>query len=820
MVRPALHAENRRMVPATVPVTAPATRVLITAPPFVAPPLLSRAPWDPPEQWPCRWLMPPADWALPLVLVYRLVLDLAAPLRTRIHVSADERYDLWLDGTGIGSGVERGDEHGWAYDSYDLDLPAGRHVLAARVWALGRMAPWAQRSLGPGFLCAATGEALSLFGTGVAPWRLRRLDGYRFTGMSEAAGTGIGIGPVEDVDLAAVAWAPGDASESSAWIAPVPGVAGNNGETVLLDRVRRLRPAALPPQHEERWTVALAAACDVAGGGTPWGQPVADAALAGWQALLAGSAPLHVAPRSRCRVLIDLGDYFCGRPELSVAGGRGANVSCAFTEALLRETPEGLRKGHRDLVAGGRVRAASDVLRPDGGSGSTWRPLWWRAGRWLEVVVETGDAAIELQALRLIATGYPFEVVGRATGIDAATAAIHAACQRTWRSCAHETFMDCPYYEQLMYVGDTRIQALLTYVQSRDARLPARAISLFASGRQIGQGLVPDAYPAACSKRIPPFALWWVGMVHDFVWWRGDLRRWWLPEVRSLLERFLGELGADGLWPSPVGWNFLDWVAGFNQGTPPGGEEEGRNCSFNWQLVHALGQWAELEDASGEPELAARARRRQVALVAKIQATFWDETRGRFSEDPQRGSASEHAQVLALLSGTLPPAQRARVVAALLTDGDLVRTSAYFSHYLFEVYGQLGRADLLLARLDDWCGSLAHGLRTTPESFGGEGRSDCHAWSAHPLFHHLATQLGVRPAAPGFARVRIAPCCGPLTTLAGSVAHPAGVIQVALQCEGTTLTAQVDLPSGIPGELVWQGVTYALVPGPQSLVCG
>ncbi|MGY2214770.1 hypothetical protein, partial [Pseudomonas pergaminensis] len=75
-------------------------------------------------------------------------------------------------------------------------------------------------SLGPGFLCAATGDALDRLATGRAAWRVRRIGGYRFTGMSEAAGSGIGIGPVEDCDAAAAAWDPRDDAAGAAWSEP------------------------------------------------------------------------------------------------------------------------------------------------------------------------------------------------------------------------------------------------------------------------------------------------------------------------------------------------------------------------------------------------------------------------------------------------------------------------------------------------------------------------------------------------------------------------------------------------------------------------
>jgi hypothetical protein len=38
----------------------------------------------------------------------------------------------------------------------------------------------------------------------------------------------------------------------------------------------------------------------------------------------------------------------------------------------------------------------------------------------------------------------------------------------TARLCANETYMDCPYYEQLQYFGDTRIQAMISMYNTRD----------------------------------------------------------------------------------------------------------------------------------------------------------------------------------------------------------------------------------------------------------------------------------------------------------------------------------------------------------------
>ncbi len=109
------------------------------------------------------------------------------------------------------------------------------------------------------------------------------------------------------------------------------------------------------------------------------------------------------------------------------------------------------------------------------------------------------------------------------------------------------------------------------------------------------------------------------------------------------------------------------------------------------------------------------------------------------------------------------------------------------------------------------------GLTTTPEN-PEPTRSDSHAWSAHPNYHLLATVLGVRPAAPGFARVEVAPALGPMRRASGRIAHPAGGIEVKLERVGASgLRGDVTLPPGVDGVFRWGGQTKTLRPGRQRL---
>ena len=103
-------------------------------------------------RWPGHWIMAKDAGAPPFVLAFRLPFALEQAETLRFQVSADERYELYVDGRRIGRGSERGDLDNWFFETYEVALAPGRHTLVARVWAFGPMAPYAQTSMAPGFI--------------------------------------------------------------------------------------------------------------------------------------------------------------------------------------------------------------------------------------------------------------------------------------------------------------------------------------------------------------------------------------------------------------------------------------------------------------------------------------------------------------------------------------------------------------------------------------------------------------------------------------------------------------------------------------------
>ena len=97
-------------------------------------------------------------------------------------------------------------------------------------------------------------------------------------------------------------------------------------------------------------------------------------------------------------------------------------------------------------------------------------------------------------------------------------------------------------------------------------------------------------------------------------------------------------------------------------------------------------------------------------------------------------------------------------------------------------------------------------------------RSDSHAWSAHPNFDFLTIVAGIRPKAPGFSSVSIEPHLGLLRNVVCAVPTPHGMVEATYVSKSSGVSAEINLPPNVTGELVWKGKTFNLHPGHQQLI--
>jgi alpha-L-rhamnosidase len=766
-------------------------------------------------QWKASWIThPTAPLREPVVLHFRRSLQLERkPGQYVVHVSADNRFVLYVNGHRVGDGPARGDLAHWRYETFDLApyLSAGANLVAATVWNFGIYAPVAQTTDRIAFLLQGDGASEAELSTpngwmvAIEPGRVGvprmpgGLNGY------------MANGPGEELNGAAYDWQWNDLADPSvAWVAaadpmreniyPSAARAGLQGEQV--DNYWQLVADELPHMEYKPTDAGTVVRSE---------EPGARAFPA---------QPITIAANRHVHLLLDRKTLTTAYPQLTVSGGKGASIQLTYSEALYDAKQQ---KGDRDEVGDRQALGMHDRFLPDGGARRTFEPLWWRVWRYLDLDIQTGGEPLTLDSLQAEYTAYPFTEKARFASQDPELAQIWDVSWRTAQLDAHETYMDTPYWEQLQYVGDTRIQALISYALTGDDRLAKQALASFDDSR-IPEGLTQSRYPTSQPQIIPTFSLIWIGMLHDYWMYRPDVSvvKARLPGTRTVLEWFSHYEQPDGLLSKLPWWSFIDWVS---RGELPTYDAQGESCATTLHYLGALDDAAELEKAVGDTDRAAQGRLRAQHVRSGLYAKCWDAGRKLMADNPAHTAFSQQSNVLAVLYDVIPRAEQQEVLRQVMgiapgtTAEGILSCSYYFRFYLARALDHAGMGDSYLSTLKPWRDLLPLHFSTWPET-PGVTRSDSHAWSAHPAYDLLTLVAGIEPASPGFATVKVAPHLGDLREVTAEFPHPQGLIQVRFARDGDGLTGSVTLPTGLQGKFVWQGRELVLHSGVNRIDAG
>jgi alpha-L-rhamnosidase len=768
---------------------------------------------SPAKTWSAQWITAPAVAERDgVVLHFRKVVELAQPAaHFVVNVSADNQFILYVNGQEAGRGPSRADLSHWRYETYDIGplLHSGSNALAATVWHFGPRAAIATMSDRAGFLMHGTGEAERAADTN-ASWEVEEEKGIE-TLRPQVRGY-YAAEPGQRIDGSKLDWNAASASIDSE----------RNGtwtKAVTLGR-GALRGEKDPPNN---WQLVVDTLPAMEMSEAPAGKIVRasrTSAINGFP-----EKGFRIAAHTNASMLLDNGQLTTGFPTLALSGGRGAAVRLTYAEALLDEKGQ---KGNRSVTEGKHIEGLVDEFLPGGGEVTReFTPLSWRTWRYLQLDLQTADEPLEVDGLKTSFSAYPFVEQGYFHSDDVSLDAIWNIGWRTARLDAHDTYMDTPYWERLQYIGDTRIQALISYTVAGDDRLARQAIEAFDSSR-IPDGLTQSRYPSALVQMIPTFSLLWVGMVHDFWMYRGDAEfvRGRVPGTRAVLDWFLRRQRPDGLMGKIPWWPFVDWGEDFESGMPPQ-DEGGGSTIITLQLVEALRYGAELERAYGDPHIAAEYDQASERAAAAVRKLCWNEEYGLMADTPAQKHFSQHANILGVWLNVIPAVKQPGVLTKILSRSDagfvatgevpaMTAATYYFRFYLARALDHSGMGDRYLKLLGPWREMVGLGLTTWAES-PEPTRSDSHAWSAHPNYDFLTIVAGIRPAKAGFKKVVIEPHLGALKELKAAMPIPQGMVKTEYQRGANGVTARIKLPDGVAGDLLWKGRSILLRAGQQTL---
>ena len=749
------------------------------------------------KHWSAYWIANPDDSGLEFgVYHFRKSFELnAVPKEFIIHISADNRYQLFVNGERVCFGPSRGDLMNWKYESIDISafLKKGKNTLAAVVWNFADKKPWAQHSLQTGFILQGNNETEEIVNTDNT-WKVIKNSAYS-PGKRSELGTFIIVGPEEEINGDLYPWGWEDTGY-------------DDSEWASAHQIERGKPK-------------------VAGTGINWGLEPGDIPLMeayqqrfvsvkrsenvdSSKDFIDGKNTLTIQPRQKIKLLLDQGKLTMAYPELLVSGGKGAKIVLTYAEALFDKNGN---KGNRNEIEGKEIKGYRDLFFPDGGKSRLFRPLWFRTWRYLQVEIETGVYPLILENFQSEFTAYPFKENASFKSDDKQLTEIWNVGWHTARLCAGETYYDCPYYEQMQYVGDTRIQALISLYVSGDDRLMRKAIQVFDDSR-FSEGLTMSRYPSSTPQVIPTYSLFWIDMVHDYWMHREDDRfvKSFLNGIDNVLNFFTSKIDSEtGLIGVTGYWHFVDWAKEWPWdnhlkigGVPKGGSNDGNSSIISFQYVYSARHAADLHRWAGNENKAEVYEKLADKMMQAIKKHCWDSSNQYFSNTPEKTEYSMHAQIFAVLTGAVADNEIKDFVLRFEQDDTLIQPTMYFRFYLKQALKKAGLADNYLQTLALWREMLDLGLTTFAEK-PDPTRSDCHAWSASPNYDFLATVVGIEPASPGFKTVKIEPHLGELEMVQGKMPHPKGIISFDLKRTGEKgITGQINLPENLAGEFWWK----------------
>jgi alpha-L-rhamnosidase len=756
--------------------------------------------------WKARWITHPTEPVLGYgVFHFRKTFDLKEqPKEFIIHVSADNRYRLYVNGVPAFFGPARADLEHWPYESVDIAtlLKPGKNVLAAVVWNFGELKPWAQFTIKTAFIVQGNTASEEIVNTD-ASWKVIKDQAYSPApaGSKETGGQFVVVGPCDKVDAALYPWGwetPG--YEDNNWMTPrTLDAAHPHGEGTDINW--ELSPRRIPLMEQTPQKFAKVRRTS--------GDPVPES-------FLAGKTILTIGANKKTTILFDQAILTTGYPELIVSKGKGSTIKLTYSESLFDTKGT---KGNRNETEGKTISGYSDFFLPDGKDERLFRPLWFRTWRYLQMDIETHAEPLQVKSFSSVFTAYPLKENAIFESDQQGLKNIWDAGWRTARLCANETYYDCPYYEQLQYVGDTRIQSLISLYVSGDDRLVRNALMNF-NESQFYEGLTRSRYPSANPQIIPTFSLYWVDMVNDYWKLRDDPEfiKNFLPGIENVLGWFTKRIDPlTGMLGKVEYWNFVDWAIAWPWnnvtrmgGVPAGGMRDGNSSIISMQFAYAAQRAAELFRSFGQPEEADKYSALASRLIKAVYEKCWDETRGYIADTPSKKEFSMHAQIFAVLTNTVPENDQKVFVKRFMNDKSLIQPTMYFRFYLTQALKKTGLADLYLETLGLWDEMLQKGLTTFAEN-PDPARSDCHAWSASPDYDFLATVAGIRPGSAGFKTVEIEPALGKLTFIKGQMPHPAGMIIFDLKRKGSDgISGEIILPDGLTGTFRWNGKSIVI----------
>lgn len=726
--------------------------------------------------------------------LFRKTFDLPKiPSKAPLFITADQSYQLYVNGKYVCGGPARGFQHHWPFDEVDVRpyLRIGKNVLAVRAYNPGSSNFQYLTQANAGLLVAARWGKTKIVSD--KSWLSRRQTGTN----RDTVPTSLQLFYQEHIDLRV---------EDPTWMDPSFDDSGwdTRIETAPWNAMPwpALEARGIPMLDE---TISHPVRCVGMASGRSANNYLVTRDVARIRHteglahsscdLSADQIKVEATTRGRFRsYLIDFGHTVVGRVGFQIIGAKGGEILDTLHVETINEqtlTPDYTPDKHSRMAFAHRL-----ICRAGDQSFTFYHTFGFR---YMVLTIRDNTTRLIIKP-HLRSTLYPLVQNGEFRSSDASLNRIWEACAWTQRVCSLDAYVDTPWREQAQWWGDARVQAKNTFFYSGDTRLFRRGIAQIAA-QTAPSGLTYGHAPTmAHSCILPDFTLIWLVTLGDYYWQTGSLEPFINHQgtVKEALRYFkdstdakTGLIGHDKRY-----WLFLDWTDLF---------KEGYSTVYNLWLIIALERIAEMYRKAGEREEARRLAywasqvRTAISRLVGKDGLLYD---GLTREGKLVKKTSVHSQTLAIIAGLHPEHDEVRISRVLLPfiHRELIPEavpSSYWITYVFEVLTANGHgSDVLRFIKEKWAPMADYG--TTWEAFKPQlgDESFSHAWSAHPLYHLMQIVGGIRQSAPEWTQIIYEPVFeGDFNKTI--VPTPHGSIHSSWKRHDAQIEVQLTLPQGV-----------------------
>lgn len=506
----------------------------------------------------------------------------------------------------------------------------------------------------------------------------------------------------------------------------------------------------------------------------------------------------------------DLGEENCGYYQFALSAEDGVIIDINSVEHISDagqvQHPPCNRNGMRYITKKG-INCFTSLKR--------------RAGRYIFLTLRNVYSPIKIYNVKLIESTYPVDYKGFFICSDQKLNKIWDISARTLKLCMEDVFTDCPLYEQTLWVGDLRNEALFAYPTFGAYDLAKRSIKLAAES--LGRyPIIGAQVPSSWDCLLPAWSFLWGISVWEYYWYTGDepfLRQMWDYTIKNLkgAESLINERG---LFSGPF-WNMFDWT---------GIDDEHKTVMHNSMLlVGAIDAALKCADVIEDENHKLWLTKFRNDLCKSINC-LWDSHHGVYPDSVHDDgtvskSVCQHTSFISLLYDIVEEDNVKSVISNMLKPpANMVQVGSPFAMmYLYESLEKAGFADDIITSIyAKYQIMLDAGATTVWESFpsgkvsdemsknGFNVRSRCHGWSAAPLYFLTRIILGIKQLEPGAAAFEISPRLNALSWAKGTIATIHGPITVAWEVKGKTFDVSYSAPKGIKINVIENDTTKGL----------